>query len=233
MAKECDGTSMPLQCVRRFEEGTRVMAETAEQIRSMDSKVDKLCMAVLGDGDPACGLAFRVTALEKAETRATKTSRRWKNRLWQIVHGILLLLAGVAFAMVCSGCMRPPAGNQAIVKPAETIEAPATVTADEFRDFRQEFTQFQHTTSTQIQNYALDERRADMQEKQYTQRLAAQVQDATQDKALMAGFLLVMAVAPAFVSARWRPLGYAIGVGLMVLAIAGPMLMGWLASILP
>lgn len=145
---------MPVACAQRFEAGIVQMTEAAAAITVIGTKVDQMCVLMTGDGEPETGLVFRLASLEKAAKDAGRSRRRWKDRLWQILSGALLLLTGALIAAFCSGCMPGRGANEAVITPVATTEAP--VTAEHIENLDQKLTQIQNTQSTQIQNYARD-----------------------------------------------------------------------------
>lgn len=60
------------QCRERFE-------ASAQHLGRIETKLDRLCQAVLGNGDPKNSLASRVTRLEATgEAERQTTDRGWK-----------------------------------------------------------------------------------------------------------------------------------------------------------
>ncbi len=55
----------------------------------MEAKLDRLCEAVVGDGDPADSLASRVARLEAAR----QAERQTTDRSWKVLAVIASLLA--------------------------------------------------------------------------------------------------------------------------------------------
>lgn len=84
-----------------------MMTEAASAIGTIGAKVDKMCVLITGNGQPEVGLAFRVKTLEKAADVAGKSRSKWRDRLWGLATGILL----VALAWSLAGCV--PASKQA------------------------------------------------------------------------------------------------------------------------
>ncbi len=137
----------------------------------------------------------RVTEIERGRKRV------WKIICWAI--GILsMILVGSAVASL-TGCTPPQA---ATANPA--------IQAGDIDHLQQQITQ------TQTENHALDAERRKLEQ----DRLRRQERQSLADKGILAGFLLVMAVAPAFIPERYRPLAYLIAVGVIFAAVFLPVI---------
>ena len=101
MPDQCEPGRMPIACVEKFEMGVRAMTEAADAIRTVGAKVDTVCVLLTGNGAPETGMVFRVKSLEMAAEDAGKARGKWKDRLWCLATGALL----VALAWSLAGCI--------------------------------------------------------------------------------------------------------------------------------
>lgn len=75
------------ECIQRFDASRQHLAR-------IEIKLDRLCEAVLGNGDPAESLASRVARLEASQ----ETERQTADRSWKVIAIIASLLAAVISA---------------------------------------------------------------------------------------------------------------------------------------
>ena len=93
--------TIPRECAERFERGSKVMAEVSTKIDAIDTKVDAMHRVLLGNGDPAKGVAFRVASLETRASGLDKAKAGNISRLWELAvavaaGGAMLLLGMLA-----------------------------------------------------------------------------------------------------------------------------------------
>ena len=222
MPDQCEPGRMPIACVEKFEMGVRAMTEAADAIRTVGAKVDTVCVLLTGNGAPETGMVFRVKSLEIAAEDAGKARGKWKDRLWCLATGALL----VALAWSLAGCA-------ALSKPANASSTTTAITpeihAESIEQLRQEFkTQI---STVQTTNYALDAERRKLEESRHAREILDVQSRATQMLALIAGALMFALAAPGPKDRMGKAILFFVGIGLTVAAIAGPMLTGWIYAL--
>jgi len=212
---------MPESCAERFEKGSVQMSANTKLLEQLNNKVDKLVVAVLGNGAPQLGLEMRVQNLEAVSLARKATKKQLSERVWDIVKGVAILIAGAVIAAVCSGCMNPPGQS---VTQTPTSSTDARILVEKIDKLNQQITTLQQTFSTQIANYQLDEARAKVE---LTAVKTANRRDTIrlcQILGVMLAMVVMMATARSIVPEKYRIFGYLVAMGIAAGSIFIPMI---------
>ena len=99
--KQC--TTIQRECAKRFEHGAKAMSAAASKLDAVGEKVDAMHRVLLGNGDPAKGVAFRVASLETRASGLDKAKAGNISRLWELAVAVAAGGAMLMLGMLAKG----------------------------------------------------------------------------------------------------------------------------------